>query len=252
MSRRRLYSCVFALVLLASTVRPALAQAPAPAPPPHKIWDVAASLGVATTSGNSDASQFNAAYDLTYDPLTKNIVKTNALFLRGTTEGELSAQRFLWNARDEFKINNRTYVFGQNLYLRDQFKQISYLDAATAGIGFKAVATEQTKLDVDAGVGGVWEKNTGLALKKSGAITAGEKLQQKLTSSATFTQSVTALWKTNDTSDALYTFGAGVAVAMSTRTQLKFEVLDVYKNKPPTASVKKNDIATVVALVFKS
>lgn len=250
MSRRRLYSCACVLVLFSCVARPALAQAPAP--PPHKIWDVVASVGVSTTSGNSDATQINAGYDLVYDPLTSNTFKSNALFLRGTTEGELSAQRFLWNVRDEVKLNARSYVFVQNAYLRDRFKRISYLDAATAGIGFKAVATDQTKLDVDAGAGGVWEKNTGLALKKSGAITAGEKLQQKLSSTATFNQSATGLWKTSDTGDALYTFGAGVSVSMSTRTQLKFEVLDVYKSKPPTASVKKNDIATVIALVFKS
>ena len=60
------------------------------------------------------------------------------------------------------------------------------------------------------------------------------------------------MWKTNDVEDALYTFGAGVAVAVSSRTQLKFEVVDVFKNKPPTPDVQKNDVATVVAIVFKS
>lgn len=239
---------VVSLAVLAAA-QPVLAQAP---PPPHKIWDVALSAGLAATSGNADTSQLNAGYDLIYDPLTKNIFKTNALFLRGSTEGNVSAERFLWNVRDEYKLTKRAYVFGQNLYLRDKFKSITYLDALTGGVGFKVIDTPETKLDVDAGVGGVWEKNIGLALKKSGAIAAGEKLQQKLTSTATLTQSVTGLWKTNDTEDALYTFGVGIAVAVSTKTQLKFEVLDVYKNKPPSAAVKKNDIATVVAIVFKS
>lgn len=241
-------TCSFALISLTAGI----ASAQAPAPPPHKIWDVQASAGISTTSGNSDTSQVNAGYDLTYDPQTSNIVKSSALYLRGKNSGTLAAQRFLWNARDEHKLNARSYVFGQNQYLRDQFKRISYLDAITAGIGFKAVATNRTSLDVDAGVGGVFEKNTGASLKKSGAITAGEKLNHKLSATATLTQSVTALWKTQDMSDALYTFGAGVAVSVSGRTQLKFEVLDVYKNKPPTAAVKKSDLATVVAIVFKS
>src|SRR5512134_3859270 len=96
------------LVSLTVTVEPAMAQAP----PPHKVWDVAASVGIAATSGNSDTSQFNAAYDLAYDPLTRNIFKSNALFLRGTTEGDVSAERFLFNVRDEYKISDRTYVFG--------------------------------------------------------------------------------------------------------------------------------------------
>ena len=240
---------VVCVCLTVVAVQPAAAQAPAP---PHKIWDVAASVGIAATSGNSDTSQFNAAYDLTYDPLTRNIVKSTALFLRGTTEGEVSAERFLFNVRDEYKLNDRTYVFGNNLYLRDRFKSISYLDAVTGGIGYKLVASDRTKLDVDGGAGGVWEKNRGLELKSSGAVTAGEKLQHQLTSTTTLTQSVTGLWKTNDVEDALYTFGAGVAVAVSSRIQLKFEVVDVFKNKPPTADVKKNDVATVVAIVFKT
>lgn len=240
----------FCFVLLPAVVRAALAQAPAP--PPHKTWDVTVSAGIAATSGNSDTSQFNAAYDLTYDPLTRNVVKSNALLLRGSTEGEVSAERFLWNVRDEYKLSARAYVFGQNLYLRDKFKSISYLDALAGGVGYKLVDAPRTKLDVDGGLGGVWEKNLGLDVRTSGAVTAGEKFQQQLTSTATVIQSATGLWKTNDAADSLYTFGAGVAVAVSSRTQLKFEVLDVYKNKPPTADVKKNDVATVVAFVFKS
>lgn len=240
-----------ALALAAGLLTAATASAQAP-PPPHKIWNVSASAGISTTSGNSDASQVNAGYDLVYDPLTQNIVKSNALFLRGTTSGELASERLLWQMRDEYKLNARAYVFGQNQYLRDKFKQITYLDALTAGIGYKAVNTERTALDVDAGIGGVFEKNTRATLSKSGAITAGEKLQHKLSASTVLMQSATALWKTKDTSDSLYTFGAGIAVAMSGRTQLKFEVLDVYKNKPPSAAVKKNDVATTVAIVFKS
>ena len=245
----RLNTSVPALCLTLLTVAvPAFAQAP----PPHKVWDVTISAGIAATSGNSDTSQFNAAYDVTYDPLTRNVIKSNALLLRGTTEGDVSAERLLFNARDEYKIAPRTYVFGQNLYLRDKFKSISYLDALTGGVGYKLLDGSRTKLDVDGSVGGVWEKNTALALKKSGAVAASEKFQHQLTSTATVTESVSGLWKTNDAEDALYTFGAGIAVAVSTRTQVKFEVLDVYKNKPPVVGVKKNDVVTVVAFVFKS
>jgi hypothetical protein len=34
--------------------------------------------------------------------------------------------------------------------------------------------------------------------------------------------------------------------------QIKFEVLDVYKNKPAAPGIERNDVATVVAVVFKS
>ena len=58
-------------------------------------------------------------------------------------------------------------------------------------------------------------------------------------------------WKTKNFDDALYTFGVGVAAAMSTRTQLKIELLDTYKNLPPLPTVQKNDVALLMAIVYK-
>jgi hypothetical protein len=109
----------------------------------------------------------------------------------------------------------------------------------------------QTKFVVDAGVGGVWEKNPGFEVRSSGAITAGERLTQTLTATTTLTQGITALWKTKDWDDSLYTFGVGIAAAMSARTQLKFEVLDTYKNLPPLPTIEKNDVAVLMAIVYK-
>ncbi|MGE3179374.1 MAG: YdiY family protein [Vicinamibacterales bacterium] len=238
--------CLTVTVLAAS---PAFAQAP---PEPHKVWKLAASAGLALTSGNADTSNINAAYDLTFDPQTRNTVKSDALYLRGETAGTLSADRLNVNIRDQYRINGRAYVFAQNQYLRDSFKNIDYLLAPTGGLGYKVIDTPETKLDADAGIGGVWEKNPGLAVRSSGAVTFGEKLSQKLTGTTTLTQSFAGLWKTDDFGDSLYTFGVGIAAAISSRTQLKVEVLDVYKNKPPLASIVKNDVATIVAIVFKN
>ena len=241
--------CLAALIVLGFAS--AVAGQPAPPPEEPKIWTVAASGGLAVTSGNTDTSTLNAGYDFTYDPQTKNIVKSDALYLRGETDDEITSDRLGVNIRDQYKLTTRAFVFGQNQYLRDRFKDIDYLIAPTGGLGYKLFDTPETKMEVDAGVGVVWEKNTGEDVDTSGAITASEKLAQKLTANTTLTQSVAALWKTQDFDDALYTFGIGVAAGMSTHTQLKIEVLDTYKNKPPSASVKKNDVATIIAVVYK-
>jgi putative salt-induced outer membrane protein YdiY len=241
-------SLTLSLTLFALSTNTVFAQAPEPPPGP---WAVAASAGLALTSGNKDTFTANAAYDLTYDPKARNIVKSDGLWLRGETDGELTASRLSLNIRDEYKIGARAFVFAQNLYLRDEFKSIDYLLSPGGGIGYKVVDTMATKFTVDTGVGVVWEKNPGMEVRTSGAVTASEKLTQTLTATTTFTQSIAALWKTADWDDSLYTFGAGVAVAMSTRTQLKAEVLDVYKNLPPTPDIKKNDVAVLMAIVYK-
>ncbi len=89
------------------------------------------------------------------------------------------------------------------------------------------------------------------ALGTSGAITADQKFTRALTKTASLTESVAALWKTNDFGDALYTTEIGLAASMSTHTQLKFDLLDSLKNKPPDAA-GRNDVAIVMAFVYKN
>jgi putative salt-induced outer membrane protein len=229
---------------------PAFAQDPPP--PEPKIWTVTASAGLALTSGNSDTNTVNLAYDLTYDPQTRNIIKSDGLFLRGETEGELSAHRTGLNVRDEYRLTNRVFVFGQNQYLKDEFKQIEYLLAPTGGIGYKLIDTPETKLGIDGSAGVVWEKNTGIDdTSTSAALAVGQKLQHQLTENAVLTQAFAGLWKTEDFEDALFTLGVSIAASMSTRTQLKFEALDTYKNKPPLPTIQPNDVAVLMSIVYK-
>jgi len=237
---------VLALVCSAS---PVFGQAPA-APPP-KIWTVTASAGIALTSGNSNTSTVNLAYDLTYDPQTKNVVKSDGLFLRGETEGELSAHRTGLNVRDEYRLTDRVFVFGQNQYLKDEFKDIDYLIAPTGGVGYKLIDTPETKLGVDGSAGVVWEKNTDLELNTSGALAVGQRLQHQLTGNTVLTEAFAGLWKTQDLEDALFTLGVSLAASMSTRTQLKVEALDTFKNKPPLPTIQANDVAVLVSIVYK-
>lgn len=241
---------VFAFAIaIASTAAPLFAQAPPPEP--HKIVALAASGGLAVTSGNSDTSTVNVGYDVTYDPETRNIVKSDGLYLRGKNAGVLASNRLALNVRDQFKLGRRAYVFGQNQYMRDTFKNIDYLVAPTGGVGYKVIDTPMTQFDADAGLGGVWEKNPNADVRTSGAVTANEKLVQKLTATTTLTHSLAALWKTSAFDDSLYNIGVGISAAMSTRMQLKVEVLDTFKNKPPVPGVKKNDVATIIAVVYK-
>ena len=248
--RNRLVLAAVVIGMLFVGVAPAIAQ-DAPAPPP-KDWTTTAGVGFAMTSGNSDTSTFNANYSLIYDPKRRNIVKSDGLYIRGDTEGIRSSDRLALNVRDEYRLNARAYVFGQNQYLRDVFKEIDYLVAPTGGVGYKLVDTDATKLSVDTGLGVVWEKNPGFDLRTSGAVTMDEKFSQVLSATTTLTQSVGALWKTKDFDDALYQVGAAIAVAMSTHTQLKLGVLSTYKNKPPTPDIEKNDVAVIVAFVLKN
>lgn len=113
------------------------------------------------------------------------------------------------------------------------------------------VKNDRTELGVDAGLGVVWEKNPGVDVQASGAISASESVTHKLTKTTELAQKVAALWKMDDFGDSLYALSVGLAASVTTATQLKVELLDTFKNKPPSADIVKNDIALLVSFVYK-
>jgi putative salt-induced outer membrane protein len=215
------------------------------------VWTGAASLGLGLSAGNSETRTLIGAIDVTRDPKTRQVLKFSLLYLWNSDHGEDTANRLAFTGRDEYKLSGRTYAYGQLAYLRDPFKAIDYLVAPTGGVGYKIIDTDVTKFSVDGGGGVTWEKNPGIDVRTYGAITFGEALSHQLTKTAGVTEGFNALWKADDFGDALYTFSAGIAAAMSARTAMKLDLLDTYKSKPPTSDVKKNDVALLVSLAYK-
>ena len=227
----------------------AFAQATPPPAPPG--WAGSASAGLAMTSGNSDTSSVNSAYELKRDTGGLLVFKSNGLLVWGKSEGVLTSDRLGLDGRLERKLSERTSLFGQTQYLRDSFKSIDYLIAPTVGLTRLLVKNDRTELGVDGGVGSVWEKNPGRDADLDGAVIAGQKFTHKITATTELIQKVAALWKMDDFGDALYVFGAGIAASISEATQMKIEFLDTYKAQPPSPDVQKNDIATLVSCVYK-
>jgi putative salt-induced outer membrane protein YdiY len=242
--------CAIILSLLLWSM-PAWAQDPAAPPPPPPGWAGSASAGLALTQGNSDTSTVNLAYEVKRDTGSVWLFKSTGLFLRGESEGDLTTNRLAFNAREERRLTDRASLFGQVAYLRDTFKEIDYLVSPTLGVNWWLAKNEVTEFSVDAGLGVVWEKNPLDDVNTSGAITAGQALQHKLTATTVLTEKVTALWKMGDLADALYAISLGIAANVTDTIQMKAELLDTFKNKPPSATVVKNDVAIILSLVYK-
>jgi putative salt-induced outer membrane protein YdiY len=237
---------VFTVILFLPLV--AIAQAP---PPPAPLYTGSFGGGLALTNGNTDTKNFNLSFALVRDPKTNNVIKVNALYLRGVQNSVLTLDRTAFNVRDEWTVSGRFFVFGQTDYLRDKFKEIDYLFAPTGGVGYKLITNDAALLLVDAGAGGVWEKNPLIDVKKSGSVTVGDRFSYELSSTSAVTQSIATLWKTNDFSDSLTNFAVGLTTSINNRLEVKIEFLDSYKNKPPRAGIEKNDTAFVTTFVVK-
>jgi putative salt-induced outer membrane protein YdiY len=229
----------------------AFAQQPAAPAPDPGTWVGTAGAGFALTSGNSDTLNFNVAFDATRDPKTRNVTKWTGLFIRGEQNDALVANRLSLAFRDQYALSDRSFVYGQLDYLRDTFKLIDYLIAPTAGVGYKLVNTPVTKFAVDGGLGVVWEKNPARDARTSMALTAGEKLEHQLTPTSTLKHAATGLWKAKELADSLYTVSVGLGTKISEQLGLSVDLLDTFKNRPPTAATEKNDVALVTAITAK-
>ena len=237
------------VVTLVAPASHAWAQDPASGPP--RGLSGSAGFGLSLTQGNSDTININAMVDSIYDPKTRNVMKWNALYLRGKQNHVLSVNRVSATFRDENTISGRMYLFAQIDTLHDTFKGIDYLIAPAAGVGYKLLDSMRSQLTVDAGAGGVVEQNAGVVARGAVAVTASEKLVHQLTETTTLKQASSMLLKTNDIADGLYTFQVGVAAKISGRLQLSVDVLDAFKNRPFDPTLRKNDVALVTSIVAK-
>jgi putative salt-induced outer membrane protein len=221
------------------------------AAPPPKTYAGSLGGGIALTGGNTDTKNINLTFNFVRDPKTRNVFKSSATYLRGNQNDVLNLDRTAVNFRDEYTLSGRTFAFGQVDYLRDQFKDIIFLWTPVAGIGYNLVNTDLTKFGVDGGAGAFIERNPGNPVSRSGGVKAGESLQQKISSTAALTEALSRVWKTSDFGDSLTSFNLGLVTSVARKLELKIEFIDSYKNKPPSARVKKNDTAFVTTFVVK-
>ena len=244
-----------AAVFIATSAQAQTTPTPQPTQPPP-LWSGNFGAGLALTSGNTDTKNVNLSLGVVRDPKKRSVLRLNGLYLRGEKESELIVNQTQFTARDEINLSARTFVFAQGNYVRDTFKGIRNLFSPSVGIGYKLINTDVMLLSVDTGVGAVWESDIGRPRVVTGAYNAGERFSWKLSPTATITQSIASLWKTNDWADSLHNFSAGLAVSITTHSQVKIELLDSFKNRPvfqtpPLPALKKNDIALITALVWK-
>jgi putative salt-induced outer membrane protein len=241
-------NAVCLLVLWAAWAPAARAQQTDPVP---QGISGSTSVGLSLTQGNTDTFTLNVTDDSIYDPKTNNVMKWNALYLRGKQNGVLSVNRVAGSVRDQYTMSRRVFLFGQFDALHDTFKGVEYLYAPTVGVGYKAIDTKRTTFAIDAGVGGVLERDTGSSPRGSGAATLTEKLVFQLNDALTMKEATASLLKMNDVDDWLYTFDVGLSAKVNSRLQLAVDLLDTFKNRPVEGLTHKHDVALITSIVTK-
>jgi putative salt-induced outer membrane protein YdiY len=239
-------TCVL-LIVLVGGADVLTAQIPTPEPAP--AWTATVSAGLSLTSGNADTSTVNFAYDLAIHPERQNSITSDALLLRSRDDDGLNADRVSFNVRDQYTLNTRTYLVAQTAYLHDRFKEIDYFLAPTGGLGYKLINNAAAELRIDGGLGVVGERRSD-AKTQWFCMTGTERFEYAITSATTIVQSFSGIWRSSDFSNSLYSVGASITTAVTTRFETKIEALDTFRSRT-SEGVQKNDLALIAAVVIK-
>jgi putative salt-induced outer membrane protein YdiY len=238
-------------LVLAAALANAQPPAPAASPTPTPGWHGNLGAGLAATHGNRDTQSYSLSALVSYDPLRRDVLRFDALYLNAETDGSINVDKSALGARGERRFGDRAFVFAESRYQRDRFKALSYLISPALGAGLKLVTTDRLALSADTGVGLAFEKLHDRDATTSGALRSGETLAIKLSPSATFNQMAAALWKMSDFGDAFYHLEAGLTLSIVRRAELKLQALTDWKTRPARPGLEKRDDALMTAVVFK-
>jgi putative salt-induced outer membrane protein len=120
--------------------------------PAQADWQGKGELGGVLTRGNTDTKSLNARLDMTKD--TEQWKHTAGFsVLRSTNDDVTSADRWELRGESDYRLTERSFLFGALRYEDDRFTDFDYKGTAAFGYGYKFIDTGPTKLDGRLGVG---------------------------------------------------------------------------------------------------
>lgn len=247
-----------AIVLSLSTLTPVVAMCD-DAPPPQGVWTGKGQAGYVSTQGNTEAKSANAALDMSYlEGPWNHMFHLGGLY--GQNSGYVSAERWdtLWQTN--YSVSHDLYTFGALRYAHDLFSGFDYQASASAGLGYKFINTESTKLSAQIGVGYQVLRPEDIVKDSVGEVTA--RYLQPSENSVIGTLGVNysqALTKTTSLSDILLVNSGSIntlatntlalTVKMSTKLALSLGY-NLQDNTSPPPGLKKVDTLETVNLVY--
>lgn len=227
--------------------------AAAPAMAEDKTWSGEGELGytMTSTAANTEGESLVGKLGINYKsaPWGNEFKYEN---VQGSTTANTgiktdSADRATVTNKVTYDFNKDIYSWVDGKYEDDEFSSYTYQQNLTAGIGWHAIKSDTTKLDLELGAGTQRVKIRATGNKESGASGRFlEKFSHKLSDTTEFTQSLLA--EGND-DNAQTTLDLGLKVAMSEAMALKLSH-QVKHNAKVAPGTKNYDRTTTAAVVY--
>ena len=216
-----------------------------PRPPP--TWDISSEVSFVATSGNTATRTAGVGADVTHRSMRAS-TRASGSYLSSAADGLTNARSLSVRGRHGFEFSQRSQVFGEGTYARDQFAGIDGRTTATLGLGYSPSTPPRHRLTIEAGFGITAEQRVGPDVSfatASGAthyvwtIAPGTRLTEDATFSADLDSGV------NWHQTGLTT----ISVTLSRLLSLKASNSIEYRNVP-VVGFRRTDIRTSAALVL--
>ncbi len=152
-----------------------------------------ADAGFVNTSGNTDVTTVNVGNTLEFASHGWGVVQKSSV-IYGRTDGATSTSLWRGSVRGDRSLASRLAVFVLGEFERNTFAGLSSRYAPSAGLALKAIDTKADKLDLEVGVGYVWQNAVAPgASSEFAAGRAAARYRRSLGEKAQFSQMVEVL-----------------------------------------------------------
>lgn len=223
-------------------------------------WDGGLNIGFSLARGNSQTTNLGTAFTAARTTLhDKTTLYATSIYATNDTPGSsgTTANAILGGARYDHNLTKRVFAYGAGDFQHDELQNLDLRSILGGGIGFHAIATKNTTLDLLGGVNytrehysipAVGEVAASSVTNSFAAATIGDNWTHQLGAATVLTQD---LFFYPSFSDGSYrgTFDFGSVTKISKWLGWQFGFSDRYASAPPSG-IKKNDVIFTTGLNF--
>jgi len=213
-------------------------------------WTGGGNFGFALARGNSQTTNlalgFNALRKTSTDAW---VVNAASIYSADDKLGVTSANSFGGLIRYDHNLNQKIFAYGVFAGMYDTLQLLNYRIMPGGGLGYHAIASKTTTLDLLGGLGYTRESYYNGTLNNLLTATLGDEFTHKFTATTSITENLYYLPSLNDTSNYRVNFSVGIATKLNGWMTANANFLDQYVNKPVPGN-KYNDIIFTTGLGF--
>jgi putative salt-induced outer membrane protein YdiY len=213
-------------------------------------WTGGGSFGFALARGNSETTNlalgFNALRKTSNDAW---VVNATSIYSTDAKQGTTSANSLGGLIRYDRNLNRKLFAYGAFAGMYDALQDLNYRVMPGGGLGYHAIASKTTTLDLLGGLGYTRESYYDGTTNNLVTATVGNEFGHKFTPNTSITQSLYYLPSLNRTSNYRVNFNFGFATKISRWLTANMNFGDQYVSEPAPGN-KNNDLIFTTGMGF--